>query len=134
MFWNLIYLFLASEVSPFQRIIFKHFNRAATIVLLVLSTSLFFDRKVKKTRVASYFVLRTQILAFVCSTVYLADVYLLLVVCCEVFPNWGEVFAVATPRSVELNEPWLRANQLPSNRVDDLLVEGCLVKRNHGFT
>ena len=133
MFWNLIYFLLATEVSSLQRILFEHFDGAATIVLLVLSTSLFFDRKVKQTWVASNFVLWAQILAFVRSAVYLSYVNLLLVVRSEVFPNWSEVFAVAAPRSVELYEPWFSANQLSWNWVDDLLVESCLVERNHGF-
>ena len=57
MFWNLIYFLLATEVSSLQRKLFEHFDGAATIVLLVLTTSLFFDRKVKQTWVASNFVL-----------------------------------------------------------------------------
>ena len=133
MFRNLIHFFLATEVSPLQRILFKHFDGSAPIVLLVLSTSLFFDRKVKQTWVASNFVLWAQILAFVSSAVYLSYVNLFLVIRSEVFPNWSEVFAVAAPGSVELYEPWLSANQLPWNWVDDLLVESCLVERNHGF-
>jgi len=78
--------------------------------------------------------LRTKSLAVVFRTVNLADKNLLLVVCCEIFPCWGKMLAVSTPRRVELNKPWLRTNELVVRRVDDLLVETSLVKRNDSLS